>query len=144
MKMFCEGVCGWSPAGTWHWSNVGLTWVQRRRRWTNFKPTLIPLVVSAGSHPEPDASLTIPDVYPVLGSYWASVTDGGTTLFEYWMNFSWFMGSLSGISCIYPANTTHVESVLVWLCQNLTSMDVRWPCQNLPSMDIIFWHVYSR
>ena len=37
-----------SPADTRRWINVGLTLVQRRRMWTNVKPTLIQHLVSAG------------------------------------------------------------------------------------------------
>ena len=37
------------PVDTWRWINVGLTLVQRRRRWTNVKPTSIQRLVSAGA-----------------------------------------------------------------------------------------------
>ena len=42
-----------NPTDTRRWINVGLTLVQRRRRWTNNKPTLIQRLVSAGQvvHP---------------------------------------------------------------------------------------------
>ena len=43
-----DGRDGPSPADTRRWINVGLTLVQRRRRWTNFKPALIQRFVSAG------------------------------------------------------------------------------------------------
>ena len=35
-------------ANRWRWINVGLTLVQRRRRWTSVKPTLSQRLVSAG------------------------------------------------------------------------------------------------
>ena len=38
-----------NPADTRCWINAGLTLVQRRRRWTNVKPTLIQHLVSAGN-----------------------------------------------------------------------------------------------
>ena len=38
-----------SPADTRCWINAGLTLVQRRRRWTNVKPTSIQHIVSDGS-----------------------------------------------------------------------------------------------
>ena len=36
------------PADTRRWINVGLTLVQRRRRWTSVKPTLMQILESAG------------------------------------------------------------------------------------------------
>ena len=39
--MYCDHLISY-PTDTIRWINVGLTLVQRRRRWTNVKPTLIP------------------------------------------------------------------------------------------------------
>ena len=39
---------GQQPADEIRWINVGLRLVQRRRRWTNVKPTLIQRLVDAG------------------------------------------------------------------------------------------------
>ena len=40
-----------TPADTSHWIIAGLPLIQRRRRWTNGKPTFIKRIVTAGSSP---------------------------------------------------------------------------------------------
>ena len=40
-------ILGNHPANTTHCNNVGLMLGQRRRRWSNFKPTLFQIVVFA-------------------------------------------------------------------------------------------------
>ena len=62
-------------ADTRRWIIVGLTLVQRRRRWTNVKPTLIKRLVSAGrfNHLRPHATSKLPQYITVRAGVYGAV-----------------------------------------------------------------------
>ena len=96
--------CTWYPADTIHWINVGLTLVQRRRRWTSVNPTLIQRLVSAGYAFCSAKAQTQQTRYETMTKMsiqcWASVVDDDPALNQHRVIVSCLLGRLQQLLTI--------------------------------------------